>query len=122
MNLLTIPIPFDGIHQAAAFFITRLKDNSRNEPRHVLAEYRDFRRSGLKAEVTALEWLRPGAVRAMDPAEPSERGKQPWTRPRQGIILPKTSMPKPYRCHGGSGASRHREAGRSSAYQGLIQY
>jgi transposase InsO family protein len=44
-----------------------------NEARRVLAEYRDLCRSGLKAEVTALEWLRPGAVWAMDHAEPPEK-------------------------------------------------
>jgi transposase InsO family protein len=44
-----------------------------NEARRILAEYRNLCRSDLKAEVTALEWLRPGAVWAMDHTEPPEK-------------------------------------------------
>ena len=40
------------------------------EARCLLGEYRENCRDGMKALVTALEWLRPGTVWAMDHAEP----------------------------------------------------
>jgi transposase InsO family protein len=57
----------------AATLARTFPELGKNEARRVLAEYRDICRSGLKAEVTALEWLRPGAVWAMDHTEPPEK-------------------------------------------------
>ena len=41
-----------------------------NEARRILAGFRDECRTGLRAEVRALHWLRPGTVWAMDHLEP----------------------------------------------------
>jgi len=48
----------------------RFPELGRNEARGILAEFRHECRNGLRAEVHALHWKRPGSVWAMDHMEP----------------------------------------------------